>query len=320
MQVEDTGRWYADMNGVPAFAHGVIRVNRFDAAGPEDGGSGARARARFVELIKSDVVEAGRAHRPLSLVVMAIDELGRLNDELGHEGADGVIREVTERIRSVMRARDRFARYSGNRFALALRACAPERAEDVVERIRDAMRSRPPAGPLAVDLRIGAATAPNHATDASTLLRRAEEALSFAARDESRPFVIHTLGMGQRPIERRGTAALDVIEALNSRRIALALQPVVEAGFRNIVFREALLRLRGPDGAIAMAGDVLPAIERSGLMPVVDARMLELAAAHLAEHPGERLSMNARRRRSRTPAGSRRWRLISAPNLGSRRA
>jgi len=82
-----------------------------------------------------------------------------------------------------------------------------------------------------------------------------------------------------------------MIEALNSRRIAFAAQPVVEAQSRAVAFREALMRIRTDDRLVS-AGAILPAIERTGLMPLVDARMLELVADHLAGHPDERLAVN----------------------------
>jgi EAL domain-containing protein (putative c-di-GMP-specific phosphodiesterase class I) len=67
---------------------------------------------------------------------------------------------------------------------------------------------------------------------------------------------------------------------------------VVDATTREVVFSEALLRVAGEDGRIVTAGDVVPAMERSGLVPLVDMRILELATAHLADHPEERLAVN----------------------------
>jgi hypothetical protein len=89
-----------------------------------------------------------------------------------------------------------------------------------------------------------------------------------------------------------GSPSHEMIEALNSRRIAFAAQPVVEAQSRAVAFREALMRIRTDDRLVS-AGAILPAIERTGLMPLVDARMLELVADHLAGH-GEWASITCR--------------------------
>ena len=315
--VEDTGRWYAGPDGRPARAHGVVRVR---AGADEAEGLGSRDRAEFLERLKADALEAGRARRPLTVLVLAVDAPGRPADEIGFEAAEAVLDEVSARIRGVMRRRDSLVRYAGNRFALALRSCPPDQAEAAAARLLQAIE----APPLAVALRIGGATAPDHAMDAPTLLRRAEEALGVAMRGMGgpagnglgRPFVMFDPATARREAGRRDAFApvFDVVEALNARRIVLALQPVVEAKGRAVAFREALLRVRTDDGAIVNAGAVLPAIERAGFVPMVDARMLELVTDHLAAHPDERVAMNV----SPVTLESPEWLSTFAAHLGAR--
>jgi diguanylate cyclase (GGDEF)-like protein len=297
LAVEDTGRWYAGPDGRPVRAHGVLRVDQA-RAGADDLGLGSRDRASFLERLRAEAHEAGRTRRPLTVLVLAVDELGR-DDDLGFEAADGILDAIAARIRGIMRRRDALVRYAGNRFALALRSCPPDQAESAAARLRQVIEEPPLAtalGPLAVGLRIGGATAPDHATDAPTLLRRAEEALAAAKRGTGpgveRPLVMFDPGKAREAGRRFATPVFDIVEALNARRIAFAAQPVVEAGSRAVAFREALLRIRTDDGAIVNAGAVLPAIERAGLVPLVDARMLELVADHLQAHPEERLAIN----------------------------
>jgi EAL domain-containing protein (putative c-di-GMP-specific phosphodiesterase class I) len=93
---------------------------------------------------------------------------------------------------------------------------------------------------------------------------------------------------------RRGPVArsADVLTLLNERRITIACQPVVEATTREVAFSEALLRVEGEDGRVVIAADVIPAVERIGLVPLVDIRILEIAASYLAGKPDERLSIN----------------------------
>jgi diguanylate cyclase (GGDEF)-like protein len=290
--VEDTGRWYADGDGRPAFAHGVLRVER-----TPDGGSDAARRARnlFLDGIAAEVAALGRSKRSLTLGVVAIADLDRINDRLGCEGADALFDAVETRLRTVMRRRDTLARYAGNRFAVALLSCPAEQAALAARRLGASVENEPiptALGPLPVRLCVGAATAPEHAADAPGLLRRAEEALAVARRGDGLPFRLYEPGSGEAVRRARGTAALDVVEALNGRRLLMARQPVVDARTRRIVFSEALVRLAMPGGRLAVAGDLLPAVERAGLVPLVDGRMLHLVTDHLAAHPDERLSLN----------------------------
>lgn len=95
-----------------------------------------------------------------------------------------------------------------------------------------------------------------------------------------------------RAAPRRRDVAEDVAHLLNARRVVLARQPVVSATTREEVFSEALLRVADEDGTIRPATDVVPALERAGLIHYADIRMLELVADHLDRHPRARLSLN----------------------------
>ncbi|MDB5511520.1 MAG: hypothetical protein JWR08_1003, partial [Enterovirga sp.] len=314
--IEDTGRWYGGADGTPAVAHGMLRVTSQDGTG--SGAPGQRERTAFLRQIAGDVAEAARSRRPLTVFVVSVENLAQLNDELGFEGGDRVVAEILARIRSVMRRRDGFARYSGNRFALALRSCAPDQARVAAGRIEQAIAARPietATGPVAARLLIGAATAPDHALEGAGLLRRAEQSLAVAKRRAGQNFVLYDPEIF-RAAERGRSAegAIDVIGLLNARRIVFARQPVVDAHSRETVFSEALLRVESPTGRVASAGDVVPAMERSGLVPLVDMRILELATEHLAAHPEERLSVNV----SPLTLDSPDWLATLAAHVGSR--
>ena len=121
-----------------------------------------------------------------------------------------------------------------------------------------------------------------------------EEALDRAKRASKRSFVFNVPAYErqQTPCQAHAAAAFDVIEALNAHRVVFARQPVVDARSRDLAFSEALVRIRTGDGRLVSAGDILPAVERAGLVPLVDARVLELTADYLAANPEERLSVN----------------------------
>jgi diguanylate cyclase (GGDEF)-like protein len=317
--VEDTGRWYADADGRPVLAHGVLRIDRNAGTEPGERSASSRERNDFLSRIKADVGQAARSKQAMSLLVIAIDELGRLNEDLGYEAAEALIEEVGRRLRAVMRRGDCLARYAGNRFAMALVACPPDQAVAAAKRLAEIVEGSPiesDGGPVRVRLHVGAATAPQHALDAPALLRRAEEALAAAKRGNGTAFAMFDPMLGRKVVRRiPPPAGLEVVEALNARRIVLARQPVIDAHSRVATFHEALLRLRAEDGRIVGASDILPSAERSGLMPLVDARILELAADHLAAHPAARLSINV----SPATIETADWLGTLAAHLGARR-
>jgi diguanylate cyclase (GGDEF)-like protein len=316
LRVEDTGRWYADASGRPALVHGVVRVDRSREAG-ESLSALLRDRTDFLKRLGDEISEALRSKRPLSLLVVSIADLDRLNDERGSEGADAVIEEVVGRLLTVMRRRDFWVRYAGDRFALVLTSCAADQIAAAAERLTKAVKA-PPTGagddPLILRLQIGGAAAPQHALDAPGLLRRAEEALAAAKRGGGPSFAVHDASPAH---AKRASIAprIDIVDALNGRRIAFARQPVVDAHARTPVFHEALLRVCDAGGRPIGAGELLPAVERIGLAPLVDARMLELAAGYLAAHPEEQLSINV----SPLTIETADWLGALAAHLGARR-
>lgn len=312
--IEDTGRWYAGPDGRPAFAHGVMRVRALDTGAAE--APGARERSSFLGQIAGDVGESARTKRLLTVFAISIENLAELNERLGYEGGDAVLKVAVERMRTVMRRRDRFARYAGNRFALALRGCSLDQARIAADRLRHAVSCEPietARGPVQIDLLVGSATAPDHALDASGLLQRAEQGLTIA-RTRIGPAIVSHDCDHVRTVDPRSPdeGLIDIVRLLNERRIAMALQPIVDATTRRTVFSEALLRVRQADGSIIAAGHVIPATERSGLVPLVDTRMLELATDHLARHPEDRLSLNM----SPATLESRDWLSTFAAHLG----
>ncbi len=139
MWVEDAGRWFAGLDGRPACARGVLRIER--AVKPDELAictSEVTDRHALVERVEQALSEHLPAERMVVVLIAAIDELTRLNDDFGHEATDEIIGVVQERLRSVMRRRDHLLRYSGNRFAILLTGCPRIRS-----RRRRAASSRP---------------------------------------------------------------------------------------------------------------------------------------------------------------------------------
>lgn len=296
LAVEDTGRWFAAPDGRPTLAHGVLRLEPAASADPRE----RDPRARLLDGLRDPVAEAARARRAATLLVFAPDE----------PLDEAALYDLATRVRPVMRRREHAVCY-GDRLAVLLASCPADQAALAAARLVAA------ASP--VPIRVGAACVPDHALDAATLLRRAEDALARARAGAVRRVVVHDPAFNDPAIPlpaapRARASALDLLDALNDRRVVLVHQPVVEAGSRNPVFAEALVRLVRPDGGLVAAREILPAAERAGLTPLLDARVLDLAADHLAAHPGERLSINVATATLAAPD----WLSTLAAHLGAR--
>ena len=294
VMVEDTGRWFADLRGRPALARGLLRVEP-GAGGPDSLHGGLRARAALLAAIAPQVAEAEGSRHGLTLIVGCFEA----------EDPAGAMAWVGERVRPILRRRDRFIPYGEERFALALASCPAGEAESAVRRAAALLSQaeRPSR------LRLGAATAPAHGTQAPDLLRHAEEALAQPGRP-----AVYAARRRPRPGRIVGTSAADILDALNARRLACATRRAVDGRSREPAFATAIAGIAGEDGRLALPGDLAAAAARDGLATLVDARTLEIVADHLAGRPDERLVLPIAGSTLRDPD----WLGTLAAHLGAR--
>jgi EAL domain-containing protein (putative c-di-GMP-specific phosphodiesterase class I)/GGDEF domain-containing protein len=290
--IEDRGRWFADAKDRPGHAHGVIRVitNRFEAerarrAMERNPLVGSFGRPEFAEQISRHLNMSGR--RPASFAVLLVDI-----DVAGLPDAAVALAAAVDRLRERMRTHEACARHAETSFAILLEDCSEEQAAAAAARFLAAIEAAPPGGP-APRARIGAVLAPTHGRTPQTLLRCAEEALEAARRAPNTPYVMHQPGASRPMDERRAPRQDDVLSALNEGRVLLALQPVVDAKARKVVFHEALVRIRREDGTLVMPQALVQAAERDGIVALLDRRVLDLAFAMLTTDRKLTLSINA---------------------------
>jgi diguanylate cyclase (GGDEF)-like protein len=302
--VEDTGRWFAGPDGRPARAHGLLRVineryeheRRLTYLARYDGLTGELNRHHLTEVLEDTLEDSIRFRSSCGFLLVAIDNLSRVNESYGFEVADQVIAEVGKRLRSRMRGKDTLGRYSGNKFGLVLRDCTPDdmaiAAERLLAGIRDEM-VQSSTGPIAATATIGGVTAPRHAKSVAEVLGRAQEALDAAKSRHRGSFLAYKPNIERDALRRENLRATDeIVAALNERRIFLAYETVVAAADRKPAFYECLMRIRRTDGSLIAANEIVPAAERLGLVRLLDYRVLELVIDELVAAPALRASLN----------------------------
>jgi diguanylate cyclase (GGDEF)-like protein len=302
--IEDTGRWFAGADGKPARAHGVIRVinerheheERLNYLSRFDGLTGEMNRFHLTEVLSATLDEAVRQRSSCGFLLIAIDNLARLNEAYGFDIADEVIGAVAKRLRAKMRGGDRLGRFSGNKFALILNNCTPEDLDKAADRLLAGVRDdvvRTSAGPVAVTITIGGVTAPRHARNVQEILSRAQETLAATKSRRQGAYLAYRPNVELEAVRRENVRAADeIVNALNERRIMLAFEPVVDTVTRMPAFYECVMRIRRADGTLATAHDVIPIAERLGLVRLIDHRVLELLVAELVAVPSLRASIN----------------------------
>ncbi len=137
---------------------------------------------RFLhERLGEEVVRAQRARRPLSVLMLDLDDFKLVNDTFGHLFGDRVLTFTAELIRSTLRVSDVGARYGGDEFAVILPETDADDARHTADRILEAFRDNPfvgeQRGPVPLAASIGVATFPADGRTATDLIAAADAAL-----------------------------------------------------------------------------------------------------------------------------------------------
>ncbi len=297
--VEDCGRWFADATDRPVRAHGVIRVitqryeaDRQQAEAQRAAGGATFSRAHFIEHVARQLALAAR--RTTTFVVMLIGIEPREAESGVDEAALNVaVAAALDRLRGEMRKQEILALHASNKFAVLLEGCTSDQAAAAAARFIDTVGQVGPGQAPAVRARIGAVLAPSHGRTPQALLQFAEEALE-AARQPTSPSYVRYNPEAARPVAKIAEdPSDDLLAALNDGRVALALQPIVDAKTRQTVLYEALVRVKRLDGTLMLPDALVPAAERNGVVALIDRRVLDLAFAMLTGDRKLVLSINA---------------------------
>ena len=169
---------------------------------------------RFLhERLGEEVVRTQRARRPLSVLMLDLDDFKLVNDTFGHLFGDRVLTWTAELIRSTLRGSDIPARYGGDEFAIILPETDITEARSAAERILEAFREHAfqgeQRGPVPIGASIGVATYPADGRTATDLIAAADQALyrvkraaagrrCRGMRRATPPDVGHSAGIGRR--------------------------------------------------------------------------------------------------------------------------
>lgn len=248
---------------------------RLRVQGEQDRLTGLCSRQRFNSETESHLDQVARHRRPGALLLIDIDAFHFVNDSLGHESGDRLLRKVAAILNQEARSSDTLARMCGDEFALLLREAEREEAVAVAQRLIAAIKDR---SEPSVGVSIGIATFGGNAegVTASDLLVGADIALYSAKEEGGGRAVVHT---GQRGESLTWVECIR--EAIEEQRIIVHAQPILDLGSRKVVRDELLVRMLDPQDDVIPPASFLPTAERFGLIADID-RMVIAKAIELA--------------------------------------
>ncbi|GIE35387.1 hypothetical protein Ait01nite_084320 [Actinoplanes italicus] len=229
-----------------------------------------------------DAALAAQPDTVTAVLLMDLDRFKEINDGLGHEVGDALLRVVGERLRDRLDGRGTVARLGGDEFAVLIQVTSPEDATALGgELARDLER------PVHVDhltlyarVSIGIALAPEHGRDSGTLLRRADVAM-YAAKQARSGVRVYRASDDQNTPHRLALIG-DLREAVDADRTLVVFQPKVDPATGTVVGAEALSRWEHPEHGFIAPDLFVPLAEHSGLIRPLTLHVLEIALRNCA--------------------------------------
>ncbi|CAO3447759.1 putative bifunctional diguanylate cyclase/phosphodiesterase [Azospirillum largimobile] len=259
--------------------------------------------------LEQAILSSRRNQLPSALLFIDLDNFKNVNDTLGHEAGDTLLREAANRLSTSIRQGDTLARMGGDEFLIVLPCIAGNvSARGVAERVLEAFA--PPFRICGHDhfvtASIGIALYPSDGSDSPELLRNADLALYRAKERGRNRYEFFTAEINER-VQRRIMLESRLRLAVLHSEFVLHYQPIAEAESRRPVALEALLRWRQSDGTLVAPGHFIGVAEEVGLIGeignwVIETAIRETAGLFGREESAPRVAVNVSPRQLRDPS------------------
>ncbi|MEA2646569.1 MAG: hypothetical protein QOE92_1652 [Chloroflexota bacterium] len=224
-------------------------------------------RTLFADRLQQAILSANREGGSFGLMVMDMDSFKEVNDSLGHQSGDLLLKQMSSRLTAILRESDTVARLGGDEFGvLPTGTINADLTQLTARKILSAMQTPFEIGEAAIEtgLSIGIAQFPDHGRDAETLMRRADVAMYVAKRNKTGCAVYSA----EQDEHSAGRLALmgEMRQAIRSDQLELHYQPKVDVKTRTTFGVEALVRWRHPVRGLLPPDQFIPLAEQSDLM------------------------------------------------------
>jgi diguanylate cyclase (GGDEF)-like protein/PAS domain S-box-containing protein len=235
--------------------------------------TGLANRTFFHERLSQHATAAARAKRNFALVILDIERLGLINDTLGRQAGDELLKQVAERFVNCVGDAADIGRIGPDHFAVVIAeaGAGPEVMRTVEDWLRRSLGSpfSLAGSEVSMSARAGIALFPDDGEDADVLLRNADAALK-KAKAGSEQCLFYTQQLSERVSERLALET-KLRKALEKEEFVLHYQPKVDVESRQLEGVEALLRWQSPDLGLVPPGRFIPLLEETGLIIEVGA-------------------------------------------------
>jgi diguanylate cyclase (GGDEF)-like protein len=228
--------------------------------------TGLPNRAMFLQRLGL-LLRGARREAPLSLLLLDLDRFKLVNETLGHDVGDMLIRAVSERIGECLRTDDMLARMGADEFAMLLPGAADEQkvakvAQSILEGIAKPQTIM--GQEVCITGSIGIALHPQDGVNATTLVKHADTAM-FRAKETGNSYQFYAASMSVGGAKRLSLER-ELRRAIEQQEFVLHYQPQVDLAAKRYVGLEALVRWNHPERGMIPPNDFIPVAEETGLI------------------------------------------------------
>ncbi|MGA7297187.1 MAG: bifunctional diguanylate cyclase/phosphodiesterase [Rhodanobacteraceae bacterium] len=256
------------------------------AKGLQDALTGLPNRLLFNDRLQSALRASHRTGEMFAVMFVDLDRFKTINDSLGHDVGDQVLRAVSKRLCSSVRASDTVARYAGDEFTLILRHIVQRedviRIADKIIRIMEAPLTLDDDSELKITASVGISFHPDDADTADELLKHADVAM-YSAKGQGRNNFQAYEAVPEESHKQRIALEAKLRLAERNNELLVYYQPQVDSSTEDIIGMEALVRWEHPELGMISPGFFIPIAEETGLINSIGEWVMRTACKQARE-------------------------------------